>query len=208
MNHFTALCNWCAFLAHRGFPAAKPRTGSGRVAYWLLTAAMAMAGGCAGAHSSTSSPIRLRPDQELMEARRSLWTAWFENDRSGLAQRLVPEFVGLNSGDAPFSDRSAVMAAAAEFVQGGGRLLHIDFPETITRQVGDFAVLHSSYRFAVVQGGEPFLIEGRMSQWFVRQNGSWRGLGWHLDRLQRDTGGEPEGSALVPVRGGEATSRN
>jgi len=120
--------------------------------------------------------------QQILVARDEVWQAWFSNDTAHLQQLLPPAVAaGQSEGTAnQWSDRRATLAAAQQFVAGGGKLVKITFPRTEIRLAGDVAVVFSTFEFETEQNGHHHSTQGRSTEVFVRQNGEWVNPLWFL----------------------------
>ena len=143
----------------------------------LLAAALATARPVAAAESAPSTAI----DAEILRLRETAWRAWFDGDESTLRSILPPEFIGINMGDAPFSDLEKTLAESRSFKAGGGRLVKLEFPETRAQRSGDTVVLYGRFSVVLEEGGKQQTLAGRLTEVFVRRNGKWWHPGWHLD---------------------------
>jgi ketosteroid isomerase-like protein len=117
----------------------------------------------------------------LLEARESVWRAWFANDRQKLEQILPPDTIAINNGEATWENREAVLKGAAEFAAQGGHLLRLEFPRVEIQYYGDVAVIYSLFTVETETKGEHTTSSGRATEVFVRSHGRWVNPGWHLD---------------------------
>jgi hypothetical protein len=131
--------------------------------------------------SGRASAPPAAPDPEILALREAAWRAWFAGDEATLRGMLPPEFVGLNMGDGPFSDRETTLRESREYAAAGGRLVRLEFPETRAQRLGDTVVLYGRYRVVLESGGEQETFAGRLTEVFVRRDGRWWHPGWHLD---------------------------
>jgi len=142
-----------------------------------------------GLHPETLEALRRLPSpvpsavrEEILSAREQVWRAWFAGDRAALERALPSEALALDPGVAEWRDRPGILAAAAEFAAGGGRLVELHFPRTEIQLYGDVAVLYTSYALKLDEGGgEVVDLAGRGTEIFVRRDGGWVNAGWHLD---------------------------
>lgn len=72
------------------------------------------------------------------------------------------------------------MAEAHRFVRGGGRLVSLQFDSTSIDLRGNVAVVQSTYRLVLEEGGAPVSRSGRATEIFVRENGRWVNPFWYL----------------------------
>jgi ketosteroid isomerase-like protein len=134
--------------------------------------------------SQISRPVVL-PDemrQSLLAAREKVWRGWFEND-SQVLDTLPPELIAMDGQRPAFSNRAEVLGAAAAFAKGGGKLKRLEFPHTDIQAFGATAIIYTTYEFEVETGGKSSVSSGRATEMFVRRNGAWINVGWHLDNV-------------------------
>lgn len=125
--------------------------------------------------------LSLSERKALLEARESVWRAWFANDRGAL-ERLLPEnLVAIAPGEDEWHNRDAVLESAAKFVAGGGRLVRLEFPRTEIQYYGNVAVLYSTYSVETETNTKKSTSSGRATEIFLRKDGRWLNTGWHLD---------------------------
>lgn len=94
---------------------------------------------------------------------------------------LPPEFIGLDMGGGPFSDRATTLAESRAFRAEGGRLVSLEFPETRAQQLGEVVVLYGRFSAVIDAQGKTSKLSGRLTEIFVRRAGRWWHPGWHLD---------------------------
>ena len=139
----------------------------------LVAAALACAI-AAPASSQASGAARER----LLAARDAVWRAWFAADSAALSV-LLPDVVAAGSRGG-WQSRDATMAEAHRFVRGGGRLVSLQFDSTSIDLRGNVAVVQSTYRLVLEEGGAPVSRSGRATEIFVRENGRWVNPFWYL----------------------------
>jgi hypothetical protein len=135
----------------------------------------------AAAYSGAGSPVAATIDPELLKARESAWRAYFAGDVETLGNLLPQEFIGIGMHDGPFADRATTLDGARKFRADGGRLVKLAFPETRAQTFGDTVVLYGRYEAVIESGGEQVSMRGRLTEMFVRRDGTWVHPGWHLD---------------------------
>lgn len=130
-----------------------------------------------------SQPGQLAPADRkaLMAAREATWRAIFSNDRAMLEKVIPEETIAINPTSDKWADRTAVLTDAAQFAQGGGKLLRLEFPKTEMQVYGDVAILYTTYLYELEMQGKKLTQSGRGTEIFVRRNGTWVNSGWHLD---------------------------
>ncbi len=139
-------------------------------------------------HPDTLAAVRQQPSpvsaalrQEILAAREAVWRAWFANDRARLEAVIPEETIAINAGEERWQNRAEILAAAEEFVTGGGKLVRLEYPRTEIQLYGDVAILYTTYLFEVENQGERQTSSGRGTEIFVRRDGRWVNSGWHLD---------------------------
>jgi ketosteroid isomerase-like protein len=130
-----------------------------------------------------STPQTLPEDfkKGLLEARESVWRAFFSNDRVALEKLLPEDTLTIDAGSDEFGNRSVVLRASEDFVKAGGKLVRLEFPKTEIQSYGYTAIVYSTYVYQVEQDGKRSQHSGRASETFVYRNGQWVNPGWHLD---------------------------
>ncbi len=145
----------------------------------LLVALAVPVSGCARGSQEVEPSPAVRA--ELEAARDTVWRAWFDNDQEALRRLLPAEFIGINPGEEAWDDRDEAIAGAAEFVQAGGKLLRLGFPESAFQLYGDVAFVYSRFEVEMLQGVDTIRLAGRSTEVFHRRNNTWVNPGWHLD---------------------------
>jgi hypothetical protein len=129
-------------------------------------------------------------DPELLRLRELAWRAWFAGDEAALRKILPPEFIGINMGDGPFSDLAKTIEESRAFRDSGGRLVHLEFPETRAQRLGEVVVLYGRYSAVIESEGKQRALTGRLTELFVLRSGRWWHPGWHLDLTPTTGAGE------------------
>lgn len=119
--------------------------------------------------------------KRLLDARESVWRAFFAGDRAALQKALPPETKAIEAGGDAWSNREQVLANSADFAKSGGRLVKLEFPKTEIQMYGSTAVLYSTYAYELEVGGQHVNRSGRVTEVFVLRNGQWVNPGWHMD---------------------------
>jgi hypothetical protein len=120
-------------------------------------------------------------DPDVLAAREAAWRSYFAGDTKTLGDLLPPEFIGINMGDVPFSDRASELEGAKSFAARGGRLVRLAFPETRAQRFGDVVVLYGRFEVVILSDGGEQTLRGRLTEVFVKRDGKWVHPGWHLD---------------------------
>ena len=130
-----------------------------------------------------SSPRQLSDEMKkrLLDARESVWRAWFAGDRQALEKLIPAETITIDSGRDNWSNREQILDSSTEFAKNGGKLIKLEFPKTEIQVFGATAIVYSSYTYELEAGGQHINQSGRATEVFVLRNGQWVNPGWHLD---------------------------
>ena len=123
----------------------------------------------------------LGPDERasLLQARESVWRAWFAGDANALSRILVPELITIGQ-DGSIGTRQSNLEHARAFAASGGKLTRLEFPSTQIQAYGNTVILYSSYVMELHSGGATTTERGMATEIFVRRNGEWVHTGWQL----------------------------
>ena len=130
---------------------------------------------------SCSASANQEIDREVLAVREAAWRAYFAGDVKALGDLLPSEFIGISMNEGPFTNLDQTLAGAQAFARGGGRLVHLEFPETQAQRIGDVVVLYGRYEAVVQSEGVERTLRGRLTEVFERRGGKWWHPGWHLD---------------------------
>ena len=132
----------------------------------------------------TTHPRRLDPNEqaELLEARESVWRAWFTGDADRLRELVPQEAIAIDPGPSDWADLAEIMRRSRAFIDSGATLVRLDFPATQIQAFGPVAILYTTYLFEIESAeGEHTTTSGRGTEIFVKRDGRWVNPGWHLD---------------------------
>ena len=131
-------------------------------------------------------PQTLTPAQreKLLAVREQVWRAYFTNDKKQLETLIPAETIAINAYDEQWADRAAIFSGAEQFVQGGAKLVRLEFPRTEIQVYGEVAIIYTTYLFEIESAGQRQTYSGRGTEIFVRRGESWVNPGWHLDAGQ------------------------
>lgn len=115
----------------------------------------------------------------LLQARESVWRAWFAGDANALSRILVPELMTIGQ-DGSIGTRQSNLEHARAFAASGGKLTRLEFPSTQIQAYGNTVILYSSYVMELQTGGATTTERGMATEIFVRRNGEWVHTGWQL----------------------------
>jgi len=145
-------------------------------------------GSYTGQHQETveeqlASPRSLGDEMKkrLLDARESVWRAYFAGDRATLEKLIPAETIAIESSDNSWSNRETILNGSAEFAKGGGKLVKLEFPKTEIQVYGSAAVIYSNYSYELEIGGKRSTQSGRVTEVFVLRKGQWVNPGWHMD---------------------------
>ena len=131
--------------------------------------------------SSGSSVVTEEVRSELLAARETAWRAFFAGDPAQLEKLLAPELVAIQQSQERWESREELITMAHRIRKAGVRIARLEVPETKIQLYGDVAILYYSYVFETAADGWSVTDEGRGTEIFVRRNGRWVDVGWHLD---------------------------
>ena len=119
--------------------------------------------------------------KQLLDAREAVWRAYFSNDRAALDTLIPEETIAIDPGNNAWSNRQAILEGSARFVNGGGKLVKLEFPKTEIQVYGYTAVVYSNYAYELETAGQRSRQSGRVTEVFVMRKGQWVNPGWHMD---------------------------
>jgi hypothetical protein len=119
--------------------------------------------------------------KELLDARDTAWRSFFQKDLRVLEKILAPELLAIQQNSDKWDDRTRLIALAKAMNEQGVQLLRLEFPRTEIQLFGDTAILYYTYIFETGLKGKSVVDGGRGTEVFVRRDGKWVDVGWHLD---------------------------
>jgi ketosteroid isomerase-like protein len=122
--------------------------------------------------------------KELLEARETVWRAFFTNDRVALEKLIPEETIVMDPGASQVTHRGETLENAAGFAKSGAKLVRLDFPSTEIQAYGSTAILYSTYQYDLEQEGKRTTHSGRITEVFVYRKGQWVNPGWHMEALK------------------------
>ena len=117
----------------------------------------------------------------LLEARESVWRAFFSNDRPTLERLLPEETLVMDSGTPGVGNREGVLESAERFAKSGAKLVRLEFPTTEIQYYGNVAIIYSTYLYEIEDHGKLTPSNGRITEVFVFRKGEWVNPGWHME---------------------------
>jgi ketosteroid isomerase-like protein len=118
--------------------------------------------------------------KDLLDAREAVWRDYFTNNAARLEESLPAELIAVDDGD-KWHGRDDVLTGSKGFVDQGGKLLRLEFPQTEIQMYGYTAIVYSKYLYEIEIGGKRTTQSGRATEMFVNRHGKWVNVGWHLD---------------------------
>lgn len=118
--------------------------------------------------------------QQILDARQSVWRAWFANDRPKLEELIPDDAIAIASGDKNWQNRAAILDDAKKFADSGAKLIRLEFPRTDIQIYGSTIILYTSYLFETEKDGTKTTNMGKGIETFVRRNGKLVNTGWLL----------------------------
>lgn len=130
---------------------------------------------------SLSEPERA----SLLEARESVWRAWFTGDITSLRQLLPEELITLGGSMSEWGTLASNMRGAEGSGKAGTTIRRLEFPRTEIQTYGLTAVIYTSYSLETERNGQVQSQEGLATEIFVWRDGRWVNTGWQLAPLGR-----------------------
>jgi len=128
-----------------------------------------------------SSALTEEVRKELLDARETAWRSFFQKDLSVVEKILGPELIAIQENSEHWDNRTGLIALAKTMSERGVQLLRLEFPRTEIQLFGDTAILYYTYIFETGLKGKSAVDAGRGTEIFVRRDGRWIDVGWHLD---------------------------
>lgn len=122
--------------------------------------------------------------KELLEMRERLWRALFANDVETIRTMVPDDVIAIDAGVEAWADGSEVLRRSTEFAENGGKLVHLEFPDTRIQRYGDTVIMYTVYVYEIEKEGKRSKARGRVTEVFVRRDGRWLNTGWHMDSGQ------------------------
>jgi hypothetical protein len=130
-----------------------------------------------------AAPVALSPKnrQSILDARESVWRAWFTNDQARLAKLIPEDAIAIDSDGDAWGNRAAILDGAKRFAASGAKLVRLEFPRTEFQVYGRTIILYTTYLYELDSNGQKSTHSGRGTEIFVMRDGELVNTGWHLD---------------------------
>jgi hypothetical protein len=133
-----------------------------------------------GAAAEASLTDRVR--KELLDAREAAWRSFFADDPVAAIEKIIgPEVIAIQENGERWENRERLIATAKAMKAQRVQLLRLEFPHTDIQLFGDTAILYYTYVFSTGNDKMSGTEAGRGTEVFVRRDGRWIDVGWHLD---------------------------
>jgi uncharacterized protein (TIGR02246 family) len=152
----------------------------------LVGAIVAIGSGSARRVQDAPRPTRTPPGDsslrsQLQQAAGAVWLAWARNDQAMLLKLTPPDLIVVFPGSHGRQGRAEFLEAAESFAAHNGRLILLELSKTDAEGHGDVAILYAWYTVTYEYDGQRATTAGRATITFVRRNGAWQSVQWHLD---------------------------
>lgn len=131
-------------------------------------------------HAASTIPSE-QVRQELLAARETAWRSFFQKDSSVVERILAPELIAIQEGSERWETRASLTKMAKTMDENGIQLTRLEFPRTEIQLFGDTAILYYTYVMQQRLNEKVVVEAGRGTEIFVRRDGRWVDVGWHLD---------------------------
>jgi len=130
-----------------------------------------------------TTPATLPPQarQQILDARESVWKAYFSNDRAALEKLLPEELITIDEGSENWGTRASILAGAKRFADSGAKLVRLEFPKTEMQIYGNVVIIYTTFLYEIEKDGKRDTASGRGTEIFVQRKGQLVNAGWHLD---------------------------
>ena len=119
--------------------------------------------------------------KSLLEAREAVWRAYFAGDRQTLEKLLPAELLTIEPFNEAWGNRQAALENSARFAATGAKLVRLEFPKTEIQAYGYTAIVYSNFLYETEENGKRSLSSGRVTEVFLKRNGTWVNPSWHID---------------------------
>jgi Domain of unknown function (DUF4440) len=147
----------------------------------ILALAWSLAASAAEPLRAPATPVSEQVRKELLAARDTAWRSFFQQDPTEMERILAPEVIAIQESSERWEDRPRLLALAKGMKAQNVRVLRLEFPHTEIQLFGDVAILYYTYIFATGNEQASGTLGGRGTEVFVRRDGRWVDVGWHLD---------------------------
>jgi hypothetical protein len=119
--------------------------------------------------------------KELLDAREIAWRSFFQKDPTLVEEVLGPEVIAIQQSAERWDNRDRLLAMAKGMSKQDVQLHRPEFPHTEFQLFGDTAILYYTYVFESGDKSRSVVDAGRGTEVFLRRDGKWVDVGWHLD---------------------------
>jgi ketosteroid isomerase-like protein len=134
----------------------------------------------APAHPTATAPSD-QVRKELLAARETAWRSFVQKDADAVEGILAPELIAIQESSDQWENRERLVKLAKSMGERGVQMTRLEFPRTEIQVFGDTAILYYTYIMEQRLGEQMSVRAGRGTEVFVRRNGRWVDVGWHLD---------------------------
>jgi len=120
---------------------------------------------------------------ELFEAREAAWRSFFQQDPATAIEKTIsPDVIAIQENEEKWDNRAHLIDVAKAMQSQKIKLIRLEFPRTEVQVFNNTAILYYAYIFETgIEGGVSGVDAGRGTEVFVRKEGHWLDVGWHLD---------------------------
>ena len=106
-------------------------------------------------------------DKSLLNIRRLVWTAYFNNDERALKEVLPDNLVAGDASKPSWATRDEILRDASDFAMHHGRLKTLNFTNVPIQHFSETAIIYSGYSLTGEWSGKPFKGSGKSMEVFV-----------------------------------------
>jgi len=129
---------------------------------------------------AASITISAQTRAELLAARDAAWRAFSDNPGQ-LEHLLGPELIAIQQSQEDWDNRDKLIKLGEAMHRQGVKTTRLEFPRTEVQVFGNVAILYYTYIFGQAAGNRSVTEAGRGTEVFLRRDGRWVDVGWHLD---------------------------
>ncbi len=150
---------------------------------WISPVLSIVAGTLSAGAGEPQALVSEQTRQELFDAREAAWRSFFVADPAAAIEKSIsPAVIAIQQNEERWDNRAHLIAVSRAMQKQNIKLIRIEFPRTEVQLFAETAILYYSYIFETgVEGKESWIDTGRGTEMFVRHDGRWIDVGWHLD---------------------------